>query len=349
MRRWEDVLISASTPIIEAIKVITESSLQIALVVDEHRRLLGTVTDGDIRRGILKGIGLENQVGLVMFTTPFVGKLNDSREDIFSVMRQKSIKQIPLLDDDGVVAGLEILDELINPKVQNNWVVLMAGGMGSRLRPLTDDCPKPLLHVGSKPILETILENFIEYGFKRFYLSVNYKAEMVQEYFEEGAKWGVEIRYILEDRAMGTAGPLGLLSEKPKHPVLVMNGDLLTKINFQQLLDFHADHSAKATVCVREYDFQVPYGVVTMDKYRLIGIEEKPVHRFFVNAGIYVLEPETIDLIPRGLRFDMTELLEKCINQGHETAAFPIREYWMDIGRIDDLERAKSEYSRTFK
>lgn len=348
MKHWENVLISPSTPIFEAIKVITDSSLQIALVVDEQRHLLGTVTDGDIRRGILKGIDLNHPVEQVMYMTPLVAGLNDSRDEILSIMRQKSIKQIPLLNRQGIVSGLEVLDELITPQTLNNWVILMAGGIGSRLQPLTNNCPKPLLEVGSKPILETIIETFIDYGFKRFYLSVNYKAEMLREYFDDGSKWGVEIDYISEDKAMGTAGPLSLLPEKPERPFIVMNGDLLTKVNFQQLLDFHNEHHAKATVCVREYDFQIPYGVVSMDKFRLTGIEEKPVHRFFVNAGIYVLAPEVIELIPAQTRFDMTELLERCLNKHHETVAFPIREYWMDIGRIDDLERAKNEYSVAF-
>jgi len=348
MKYWKEVLIKSSTTIIEAIKIITDSSLQIALVVDNNQRLIGTLTDGDIRRGILKGVDLINSVDQIMNTTPLVANQNDSRNDILSLMRRKSIKQIPLIDEHGVVSGIEILDDLINPQTRDNLVILMAGGLGSRLQPLTNNCPKPLLEVGSKPILETIIENFIDYGFKRFYLSVNYKAEMLREYFGDGSKWGVEIDYISEEMAMGTAGPLGLLPEKPEQPFIVMNGDLLTKVNFQQLLDFHNEHHAKATVCVREYDFQIPYGVVTMDKFKLTGIEEKPVHRFFVNAGIYVLTPEVIELIPSQTRFDMTELLDNCLNNSHEAVVFPIREYWMDIGRIDDLERAKKEYSETF-
>ena len=268
---------------------------------------------------------------------------------MFATVKLKAVRQIPLLDAEDSVTGIEILTDLIQPRERENRVVLMAGGIGSRLRPLTNDCPKPLIQVGNKPILETILENFIEYGFRHFYISVNYMADMVQDHFKDGSRWNVDIRYIHEDKAMGTAGPIGLLPETLNQPLLVMNGDLLTKVNFQQLLDFHLEHQSQATMCVREYDFQVPYGVVRLEKHRLLQIEEKPVQRFFVNAGIYVLEPGALKHIPQGDYFDMTDLFAKIIAQGSETAAFPIREYWIDIGRLDDLERAKGEYTGIFE
>lgn len=349
MKNWEQVLLSPESTIREAIKAIDASSLQIALIVDAGRLLLGTVTDGDVRRGILKSISLDRPVTEIMNPNPTVANLGDTRDSLLQTMKLKEIRQVPLLDKNRCVAGIEILNNLILPRERDNRVVLMAGGMGSRLRPLTSDCPKPLLEVGNKPILETILENFIEYGFRHFYLSVNYKAEMVKDHFRDGSAWGVDIRYIHEEKPMGTAGPIGLLPEKVEHPLLVMNGDLLTKVNFQQLLDFHLEHQAQGTMCVREYDFQVPYGVVRLEKHRLLQIEEKPVQRFFVNAGIYVLEPGALKHIPHGDYFDMTDLFAKIIAQGSETAAFPIREYWIDIGRLDDLERAKGEYPGIFE
>jgi dTDP-glucose pyrophosphorylase len=349
MKNWKNTLINATTPILDSIKIIDAEALQIALVVDDQDRLLGTITDGDVRRGILKGISLDSPCRLIMNTKPTVAHPNDSRELIFGIMKTMQFRHVPVVDDKGCVVGIETLDELIQAPLRENRVVLMAGGMGSRLRPLTNDCPKPLLEVGNKPILETILQNFIEYGFRHFYISVNYKADMVIDRFKDGSPWGVDIRYIHEDKPLGTAGPLGLLPEELNQPVLVMNGDLLTKVNFQQLLDFHLEHKAQATMCVREYDFQVPYGVVRLEKHRLLQIEEKPVQRFFVNAGIYVLEPGALKHIPQGDRFDMTELFEKIIVQGQETAAFPIREYWIDVGRMDDLERAKGEYTGIFE
>jgi len=349
VKDWKQVLLSRSTPILEALKVIDKSSLQIALIVDGEHRLLGTVTDGDVRRGIMKGISLDRPVSDVMNPSPTVARLNDGRESILSLMKTKELRQIPVLDEHGTVVGIEFLDSLIQLRKRDNWVVLMAGGVGSRLRPLTDECPKPLLKVGSKPILETIVENFVEYGFHRFFLSVNYKAEMLKEYFGDGSRWGVEIAYLHEDQAMGTAGPLGLLPGRPAQPLLVMNGDLLTKVNFQQLLDYHQEHAAAATMCVREYSFQVPYGVAKLEKHRLLDIEEKPTHRAFVSAGIYVLEPKVLDLIPGGSYYDMPDLFKQMIARELEVTTFPIREYWLDIGRMDDLERAKGEYPEVFK
>jgi NDP-sugar pyrophosphorylase family protein len=283
-----------------------------------------------------------------MNADPSVARANDSRESILAVMRRKGLHHMPLLDEKGIVVGLDTLDDLIQTRTKDNWVVLMAGGLGSRLRPLTTDCPKPMLKVGNKPLLETILQNFIEYGFHRFYVSVNYMAEVVKAYFGDGSRWGVEIRYLQEDQRLGTAGALSLLSERPKEPMLVMNGDLLTKVNFSQLLDFHISHDAIGTMCVREYDFQIPYGVVKIDKHRITGIEEKPIQRFFVNAGIYVLEPDVLDCITVGEYFDMPTLFEKIIEQKKETVVFPIREYWLDIGHMADYERANGEYTEIF-
>jgi dTDP-glucose pyrophosphorylase len=349
MKNWKNTIIDSTTPIIKAIEIINAEALQIALVVDKNSRLLGTITDGDVRRGILKGIPLDSPCHLIMNSKPTVAHPNESREHILGIMKSMQFRHVPIVDDDGYVLGVETLDELIQTPHRDNRVVLMAGGLGNRLRPITNDCPKPLIEVGNKPILETILQNFIEYGFQHYYISVNYKADMVKDHFKDGSPWGVDIHYIHEDQAMGTAGALGLLPEKTDQPILVMNGDLLTKVNFRQLLDFHLEHHAQATMCVREYDFQVPYGVVKLENHRLRTIEEKPVHRFFVNAGIYVLEPKVLEYIPVNTYFDMTSLFQKIIDHGLETAAFPIREYWIDVGRLDDLERAKGEYPGVFE
>ena len=349
MKNWKETLVKPATLVRKAIETIDKSSMQIALVVDTDNRLMGTVTDGDVRRGILKGISLDNTVDKVMETKPIIVSSTASRENILAVMKQKQIHQIPIVDTKGRVVGLEVLDQLLETGARDNWVVVMAGGLGSRLRPLTDNRPKPLIHVGAKPILETIIENLVEYGFHKFYLSVNYKNEMVKEYFGKGFKWNIKIRYLKENRRLGTAGSLSLLPKKPKRPVLVMNGDLLTKINFAQLMNFHDQNKAAATMCVKEYDLQVPYGVVRMEHQYIRAIDEKPVHRFFVNAGIYVLEPQVLKYIPKKKAIDMTHLFEKAIQDGLKPAAFPIREYWLDVGRVDDLERANGEFASVFK
>lgn len=349
MKDWRKVMISPGITLRETIQVIDSGALKIALVIDGEKRLLGTVSDGDIRRGILRGCSLEDPIRQVMNMHPTVAHQNEGREKILALMRQKQVYQIPVVDGDGMLVGLEVLEKVLESPRRDNWVVLMAGGLGTRLKPLTDDLPKPLLKIGGKPILETIIENFLEYGFCRFFISVNYKSELIEAHFGDGSRWGAEIRYLREEKKLGTAGALGLLPERPTLPVLVMNGDVLTKVNFQQLLDFHLEHRAAATMCVREYDFQVPYGVVKLDKHRIYSIEEKPVQRFFVNAGIYVLEPETLDLIPHNDYYDMPTLFEQLVQQKSETAVFPIREYWLDIGRMDDFERAEGEFGKVFE
>lgn len=348
MKDWKNVLVAPDTSIRETLLVMDKGALKIALVVDGERRLLGTVSDGDVRRGILAGCSLEDRVQKVMYVTPTVVGQSEGREKILALMRQKQIYQIPVVDDAGVLVGLEEIDTILAPPKLENWVVLMAGGLGTRLKQLTKDIPKPLLKIGDKPILETILDNFIEHGFSRFFISVNYKSELIEGHFGDGSRWGVRIDYLREDKKLGTAGALGLLPEKPDVPILVMNGDVLTKVNFQQLLDFHLEHKAAATMCVREYDFQVPYGVVKLDQHRIASIEEKPIQRFFVNAGIYVLEPHTLERIPYNSYYDMPSLFENLVDQQQETAVFPVREYWLDIGRIDDFERANWEYKDHF-
>jgi dTDP-glucose pyrophosphorylase len=348
MKDWKKTLIRPSQSIVEAMRIIDRSALQIALVVDEQVKLLGVVTDGDIRRGILKGVQLDQPVTKIMAGKFTSAQETSSKEEIIALMKGKGLNQLPVLDKDGHVVDLKVLVDLINIPKTDNDIVLMAGGLGNRLKPLTDDCPKPMLTLNDKPILEIILENLIQHGFKRFYISVNYKAEMIEKHFGDGTKWDVKIRYLKEKKPMGTAGALGLLPGRPQEPLIVMNADLLTKINFTQLLDFHNAHKALATMCVRDYRFQVPFGVVNIDQYNLCGIDEKPTHHFFVNAGIYVLSPDAIGFIPKEKAYDMTELFQDLIKSGREAIAFPVREYWLDIGRFDDYEKANSEYHEVF-
>ncbi|TFE29042.1 nucleotidyltransferase family protein [Cohnella luojiensis] len=343
MKKVEDVFISQETTILEALQIIDRGSVQIALVVDGERRLIGTVTDGDVRRGILRGVGLDSPVSQVMNREPRTAKTDMDRDMILSVMQYLNLRQFPVLDESGRVVRLELIDELLQRNSRDNWVVLMAGGLGTRLGELTKDLPKPLLKVGTKPILEVILESFIANGFHRFYLSVNYKGEMLKDYFGDGSRWGVEIRYIHEDKRLGTAGALSLIPGIPGQPLIVMNGDLLTRVNFRQLVDFHSDSKAKATMCVREYEIQIPYGVVQVDNNKLRKIEEKPMQKFFINGGIYVLDPEVLHMIPQDTYFDMPSLFEAIIQKELHTSVFPIREYWIDIGRMDDFERANVE------
>jgi dTDP-glucose pyrophosphorylase len=342
MSAWRDTLIAGSASIRDTIQRIDGNSMQIALVVDEAGRLLGTITDGDVRRGLLKGATLDDRASEIMNRSPTCAQSGENRDALLARMKAKSLHQLPVLDGDRRVVGLEVLDELLTAQ-RDNWVVLMAGGRGVRLRPLTDDTPKPLLRVGAKPILETILEGFIEQGFRKFFLAVNYRADMVRAHFGDGSRWGIEIRYLNEEQPLGTAGALSLLPARPEAPLVVMNADLLTRVGFGHMLDFHRAHGAPATMGVREYGLQVPYGVVTISGHSIISIEEKPTQSFFVNAGIYVLSPEALEFVPAGRHYDMPDLFSDLIGRGRQPAVFPIREYWIDIGRMDDFERAAGE------
>lgn len=348
MRDFLDIRILQDMTILQAIEIIDASAQQIGLVMNKDNELLGTLTDGDIRRGLLKGISLEQSVSLVMNVSPTVVHLGESRDYTLALMKQTHLRQIPIVDQNNRVVGLETIDNLLVTNSQDNWIILMAGGLGTRLGDLTRQCPKPLIQVGGKPLLETIVGNFKEYGFHNIFLSVNYKAEMIESYFKNGSELGVNINYLHEQKRLGTAGALSLLKQKPDKPIIIMNGDLLTKINFQQLLDYHIQHKGMATMCVRAYSYQVPYGVVRIEGERLMAIDEKPVQDFFVNAGIYVLEPEALQWIPENSYYDMPSLFEELISKGMQTNVFPIREYWIDIGQRDDLDLANGQYQEVF-
>jgi dTDP-glucose pyrophosphorylase len=347
MSEWRKALIPPTTTIRDALRAIDEASLQIALVVDAEQRLLGTVTDGDVRRGILRGIELDEAVAQVMNTLPTVARSHEDPEDILALMKLKTLRQIPIVDELGRVISVDVIEALIQAPARDNWVVLMAGGLGTRLGSLTADTPKPMLKVGGKPVLETIIENFRHFGFRKFYIAVNFKADVIQSHFGDGSAWDVEIAYLQEQERLGTAGALGLLPERPTAPIFVMNGDLLTKVNFQHLLDFHLEQKANATMCIREYNLQVPYGVVRTQGLRFLGIDEKPVQKFFVNSGVYVLGPEALDRLPPGAS-DMTALFGTLAEEGFKVCAFPMREYWLDIGHTDDFNRANSEFGQVF-
>lgn len=338
---WKNILVSPSNSIQEVLEVINNGSLQFALVVDLDNKLLGTVTDGDIRRSLINKISLSSKISDIMFTTPKVIGPNTSKNEILELMNSYKLNSIPILDD-GIVVGLETIHYLKNNNKYDNPVFLMAGGFGVRLKPLTDNCPKPLLKVGSKPILETVLLRFIESGFHDFYISTHYLPEMVQEHFGDGTKWGVSINYIHEEQPLGTGGALGLLPKTlPDLPVIIMNGDILTKINFEDLLTFHNKNNANATMCVREYEYQVPFGVIENEGNNIKSIKEKPVQRFHVNAGIYVVCRKIIEGVMENEIIDMPSLFEKHLDKN--ILMFPFHDYWLDIGRMDDFKKAQAD------
>jgi dTDP-glucose pyrophosphorylase len=345
MQNVNDLLVYENTSIKNSLTIIDEGTMRMAIVVDESNKLLGILNDGDIRRALLEGYSLEDSIEKIYNKTPLICNMNDSKNMIIQKAIKRKVYQIPIVDNDNRLIDVEDLATLLTNVNRKNKVILMAGGLGTRLRPLTEDTPKPLLKVGTKPILQTIIENFENYGFKDIILSVNYKADMIKEYFKDGSEFRVNIEYLEEDKRLGTAGALSLLKEKPNEPFFVMNADLLTNVNFTHLLDFHSFGNSMATMCVREYDFQVPYGVIKTDGDKISSIVEKPVHKFFVNAGIYLLSPKVLEYIPDDTFYDMPTLFDKLIKENKNVLSFPIHEYWLDIGKMEDFHRAQSEFN----
>ena len=344
MKNWRDYLLPEDATIRDAIVVLENN--QCSVIVDAEEHILGTITDRDIRKALLKQVSLDSSICEVMNKSPTTLSFPLEAAEIRQKLGKMSFEQFPVVDSQQKVMGLHTNQELMQVRFPNT-VVLMAGGLGSRLSPLTEECPKPLLKVGHQPVLETIIEGFLEHGFHRFMISVNYQSEMIENYFQDGRQWGVSIDYLRENEALGTAGALSLLDESLEHPIIVMNGDLLTKLNFRSLLEFHQDHDALITMCVREYDFQVPYGVVKLDGSYATALEEKPLHKFFVNAGVYVISPEVLSSIPENKFHNMTDVIGPLLEK-KKVVSFPIHEYWIDIGKIEDYQQAHGEYDEVF-
>lgn len=349
MASWRDSLVSSTMTLRQTIEAITAGSLQIALVVDENNKLLGTVTDGDIRKAILAGKDLSISAADAMRKNPITCRSSTPRPAILGLMRERRIHQMPLVDESGRVVDVLTVDDMLGVQRRSNPVVIMAGGLGTRLHPLTHDTPKPMLTVGGKPILETIIQSFIDQGFANFFISLNFKADVISDYFGDGSRFGASITYLHEQTRLGTAGGLSLLPIDIAAPIIVMNGDLLTRISVDALLDFHEREDAVATMVVREDHYQIPYGVVEVDGTQIVSVDEKPTQRHLVNAGIYVISDQGLTDIPKDTYYDMPTHFVKLASAGHRTAAFPLHEYWVDIGRLDELERAQREWPRAIQ
>ena len=347
MKSIKKIKISTDTTIKQAMKIISHGTFKIAIAVNKKGQLLGTLTDGDIRRGFLSGLNIDSSVKSIIFRKPFSAKINESKEKIFKTALSKNIYQIPVIGDGRKVIGLYILDEFIKFKNKSNKVVIMAGGKGLRLRPLTKYIPKSMLKVGNKPILQIIVEKFKESGYENFIICVNYKSKIIKDFFGDGESFGVKIEYIHEKKRMGTAGALSLLKNKPAEPFFVINGDLLINLDFEKMLDFHDKYNSNATMSVKDYNIVSPYGEVNLDGADIVSIEEKPKRKVFVNAGVYILDPKCINLIPKKF-YDMPSLFKKIIAKKYKTVSFPLEEYWLDIGRFNDYKKANLEYNKYF-
>ena len=345
---WQKMIVSPKTSVLDALKVIDSTGHHSALVVNSDGQLVGMITDGDVRRAILKNIPLTKAITAVMNPKPHSARVGTSTTRMVEMMRQLSIRQLPIVDERMRIVGVHFLEALNATTRFDNPVILMAGGEGKRLYPLTKDCPKPLLKLGEKPILQHIVENFVAQGFHRFLMSVNYRAEMIENHFGNGGDFNCKIEYLKETQPLGTAGSLSLVGSLDL-PAIVMNGDILTKTNFADLLNYHAQHEAAATMCVRPFELQVPYGVVSAVDDRISQIDEKPVHTFFVNGGIYVLNPEAFKFLDSDIAIDMPHLFQRMIHSGLKVSPFLVREYWLDVGQFPDFERARQDYERFFE
>ncbi|MBS0530546.1 MAG: nucleotidyltransferase family protein [Proteobacteria bacterium] len=349
MKNWESVLIGPELSLRDALETIDKAGTRMVLVVDSDRRLLGTLSDGDVRRGLLRGLALTDKVAHAMHVNPTVARSSEDLSEIVALMRIKGIHQMPIVDPQGVVVGLQTIDDLLTTPKRDNCVVIMAGGRGTRLAELTSETPKPMLKVGSRPLLETIISSFARQGFQHIVLSVGYRAKQIEDHFGNGSSFGIDICYLREDQPLGTAGALSLLAEQPSLPLVVTNADLLTKENYGHMLDRHVESKADGTMAVRTYDMQVPFGVIREGDTGIEAIEEKPVQSFVVNAGIYVLSPSSLSLIPKGTPFDMPSLFDAMMRRGMKTRCHHIDGYWLDIGRMADYERANMDFAEIFR
>ena len=330
------------------ISAIDKGGLRIALIVSKEGKLIGTVSDGDIRRGLLRGLNLDSSLSKIVNKSCLKANVHTNKNQILKMMRENAIAQIPIVKENNEFLGLEISDDLLPNSSKfsiPNYALLMAGGRGRRLSPKTDNCPKPLLPINEKPILEIILEQCIQYGIRNFYISVHYLAEKIISYFGDGSKWDVNIKYLQEETPLGTAGALKLLPLDFDKSILLINGDVLTKINFQNLLKYHAVNSADVTICAREQVLSSPYGVIEVDGIDFKSMVEKPSFRQLVNAGIYVLEPSTINLLRSETYLDMPDLIELSKERKKKIIVYPLHEYWLDIGKPETLDKAHFEWS----
>jgi len=335
----------SNTPLSEIISVINANDAKIALIIDDDGKLIGTITDGDIRRGLLRGENLTTQAEKVMKREFRSVHSSASEEIALSFMLQEMLQQVPALNEEGHVVKIHLLEEFIKPKSLPNVAVLMAGGFGQRLGSLTADSPKPMLKVGGKPMLEIVLRQCINYGLSKFYISVNYHKKQIMDYFSNGSRWNVKIEYIEEIQPLGTIGSLRLLPKIPENPLLIMNGDVLTRVNLNSLFRFHNEQCSEATLCIREHETHLPFGVVNFNGSRVSGLIEKPLLKHYINAGVYIIDPLLLDLIPKKGSFDMPELLNEAIKHKKSIHAFPIHEYWLDVGHPETFEQANGEWS----
>ncbi|MGE0456263.1 MAG: nucleotidyltransferase family protein [Vicinamibacteria bacterium] len=338
--KFETCRIPATATIEDAMRSLHRSGAEIALVVDPADRLLGTVTDGDVRRALLGGGTLQSPVANHMWRDFVAVGPEAGRAEVLDIMQARTLSGIPIIEAGGRLIGLHLIHEILGAERRANCAVVMAGGKGARLWPLTENLPKPMLRVAGRPILERIVLHLVSCGIQRVFISVNYLGNVIEQHFGDGSRLGCQIEYLREDKPLGTGGALSLMPELPSLPLVVMNGDLVTQANIGLMLDFHARVRPKATIAVRPYSHVVPFGCVELEGAQVRQLEEKPRLTKLVNAGIYVIEPELVLRVPRGEEYFVTDLFANCLERGEPVAAFEIEGDWIDVGQRESLRQA---------
>lgn len=348
--RFEKIFVRPGATVREAITSIDAGAIEIALVVDEERRLIGTVTDGDVRRALLDGVTLEEPIDPIMHRDPVTAPHGTDPGTVLALMTSRGVDQVPLIAN-GQVRDVAFIRDLVADDDQTRGdhpIVLMAGGRGARLHPLTEQTPKPMLPVGDRPLLERLVDQVRDAGFSRVLVAVNYRSDVIEDHFGDGSGYGVEIDYLREDEPLGSAGALKLAGSELDRPFVVMNADLVTNVNLSALMHFHLAEGNALTVGVRQYALELPYGVAELEGTRIVSLNEKPTHAFFVNAGVYAVDPHAIGLMSQHERFDMTDVIAAALAAGLRVGGFPIREYWIDIGQLTDYQRAENDHVTVF-
>jgi dTDP-glucose pyrophosphorylase/predicted transcriptional regulator len=335
-------LLGIDSSISQVVESLNKSGVQIVVILDKNEKFIGTITDGDIRRAILNGSTIDSSISSLVNKSSLTVDDKMTRDQILSIMQEKRIHQIPIVDSSGTVTGLHLWDQISKPNKIHNTVVIMAGGRGLRLKPLTEKTPKPMIRVNNQPMLENIILRAKSQGFNNFVITINYLAEQIKTYFEDGKKFGVNISYIEENQPLGTAGGLKQLENAHQFPFIVSNGDVLTDTSFIGLLSFHNAYNYDVTIAVKTHEWANPFGVVKTEGTRVVSYIEKPINYATINAGIYCLNPKVLSLMEPEEYLDMSDFIQKCIESGLSVGAYALYEKWQDIGQKEDLDKANS-------
>lgn len=345
----EKMLVYSDYSVRETLEMLDIGSRGIVLVIDNNKKLIGTITDGDIRRAILKGVSLDEKIEEIVHENPIKIKIGTSREEAKEIIIKNAIRDLPIVDENDVVVDIISINDILLPQGKENFVMIMAGGLGTRLQNLTKELPKPMLKIGEKPMLHHIINNFKQYGYNKILISVNYKAEIIENYFQDGYAYGVKIQYIKEHKRLGTAGGIRLAKCYLNKPFFVINGDIFTTLNLENMMETHLKNKCNITIGTRTHTIQIPYGVLETENNVIKNIREKPETNYLINAGVYCLDPEIIELIPNDQYFEITDLINICIKENLKVGSYEIKDYWMDIGRLEDYNKANEDFQNLCK